>query len=168
MVERLGVEPDDHILEIGFGPGTAIEMIAKRATNGFVAGVDHSNVMVRQAAERNRRSIETGCVELRQGTVSSLPYEDDRFTKVCAVNSFHIWPDQELALREIWRVLKEGGLLVLCLRMKHPTRTVLVSPGFTEQEIEEVQRLLARVGFRNIRAKRHNIGQGITCVLANR
>lgn len=167
-VELLNVQPDDQVLEIGFGPGTAIQMLATRATKGFVAGVDLSEVMVKQAARRNRKFIKTGQVELRQGTVSNLPYEDGRFTKVCAVNNFYIWPTPEDDLKEVRRVMKEGGLLLLCLRMKHPSRSFMVAPGFTESEVEEVQGLLRRVGFRHVRTEVRQLRRGVTCVLANR
>ena len=54
-VALLDVQPQDHILEIGFGPGLVIRELARRATDGFVLGIDRSEVMVRQAAVRNRR-----------------------------------------------------------------------------------------------------------------
>jgi ubiquinone/menaquinone biosynthesis C-methylase UbiE len=167
-VELLKVQPDDRVLEIGFGPGTLIHLLAKRATNGFVAGIDISELMVKQASRRNRKSIQTGRVELRQGTVSSLPYEDGRFTKICTVNTFHHWPSLENDLREVRRVLDERGLLFLCLRMKHPSRKFLVAPGFTEEQVEEAQALVRRAGFCNIRTERRQLGREITCVMANR
>jgi ubiquinone/menaquinone biosynthesis C-methylase UbiE len=167
-IALLDVKPEDQILEVGFGPGLAIEWAAARAMRGFVAGVDLSGVMVAQATARNKQAIQAGRVELKQGTVLNLPYPDARFDKVFAVNNFHIWPDQERALREIHRVLKEGGLLLLPLRMKHPSRTFMTPPGFTEQEVGEVQQLLAHAGFRNIQTERHDVDQGIACVTGHR
>ena len=58
-VELLNVQPDDRVLEIGFGPGTLIHMLAKQAANGFVAGIDVSALMVKQASRRNREFIKT-------------------------------------------------------------------------------------------------------------
>lgn len=166
--ELLDVQPDDHVLEVGFGPGTLIQMLANRATQGCVAGVDLSEVMVKQATRRNRPFITAGRVELRQGTVSYLPYEDSRFTKVCAVNSFHHWPAPEAGLQEVRRVLTEGGLLLLCLRMQLPSPRSLAAPGFTESEVAEVQELMRRAGFHRVRTARRQLGREVTCVLANR
>src|SRR5262245_33528859 len=87
-VEMLDVQPDDQALEIGFGHGRAIRMLAERAEIGFVAGVDLSDVMVRQAAKYNLDHIVTGRVEVCQGSVADLPYEYGRFTKVLAVNNY--------------------------------------------------------------------------------
>jgi hypothetical protein len=43
-VDLLAVQPTDQVLEVGFGPGVAIEQVAKLAPAGFVAGIDHSAV----------------------------------------------------------------------------------------------------------------------------
>ena len=75
------------MLEIGFGPGWALERIPARAGEGFVAGVDHSEVMVRLARERNARAVRAGRVELKHGSASALPYGDESFDKEMAVNS---------------------------------------------------------------------------------
>src|SRR5215207_10369885 len=64
-VALLEVQPHDCVLEVGFGPGLAIRELVRRATDGLVMGIDHSEVMVRQAAVRNRAAVEQGRVELR-------------------------------------------------------------------------------------------------------
>ena len=53
VIEVLDVRPDDKVLEVGFGPGVAIQMLLHRVPAGSVAGVDQSQEMVRQAAARN-------------------------------------------------------------------------------------------------------------------
>lgn len=166
-VEMLDAQPDDEILEIGFGHGKTIQMIAERAKTGFVAGIDLSDVMVRQAAKRNLDHIIAGRVEVSRGTVANLPYEYGRFTKVLAVNSYQFWPNAELNLVEIQRVMREGGLLVLCLRM-HSTSRFAVAPGFTEDEVADVARLARWVGFRDIRIVKRNAGREASCVIARR
>src|SRR5215813_908175 len=121
-VEMLRIQPDDQVLEIGFGHGRTIRTIAERARAGFVAGIDLSDVMVRQAAKYNLDLIVAGRVEVRKGSVADLPYECGRFTKALAVNNYHFWPNAELNLIELRRVLREGALLVLCLRMHSTNR----------------------------------------------
>src|ERR1700720_1388412 len=79
VVEMLDVQLSDRVLEIGFGPGACIAMLAERATNGLVAGVDPSPTMVAQAAARNRTPLWSGHVELKLGRVSAIPYTDERF-----------------------------------------------------------------------------------------
>lgn len=136
-VKLLTVQPDDHVLEIGFGSGTTIRMIADRATRGFVAGVDVSEAMMAQARRRNRDDVRAGRVDLRHGSVSALPFEADRFDKVCAVNTIQFWPVLADDLAEVRRVMKGGGALVIAMRE---------STGLAD----EVARLLAVVGFRDV------------------
>jgi len=66
---QVDIQPDDRILEIGFGPGIAIERAAELAKRGKVIGVDHSEIMVRQASRRNATGIAAGRVDLRPGAV---------------------------------------------------------------------------------------------------
>jgi len=166
-VEMLDVQPDDQALEIGFGHGRTIRMIAERAKAGFVAGVDLSDVMVRQAAKYNLDLIVADRAEVRQGSVADLPYECGRFTKVLAVNNYQFWPNAELNLGEMRRVMREGGLLVICLRM-HSTKRFALAPGFTEDEVADVARLVRWVGFRDIRIMKREVGREASCVIAKR
>ena len=167
-VEMLKVQPDDCALEIGFGHGHAVAMIAQRTPAGTVAGIDISDVMVRQAARRNQAAIKAGRVELQQGSVANLPYEYGRFSKVLAVNNYQFWPNQELCLNEVRRVMHPGGLLVLCLRMAARPGTLALAPGFTDEQVAEAMGLVRWVGFHNVRAERRKLGRYVTCVLANR
>ena len=153
VLELLDVRPDDRVLEIGFGPGKLIQLLARRATAGLVAGVDASEVMVRQATRRNRASIREGRVELRRGTVSSLPFGDREFTKVCAVNSLLFWPTPEDDLREVRRVMEDGGLLLVGLRVNDPERRGVSIPGIQQEEADEVEALVRRAGFSDMRAE---------------
>lgn len=114
-VAHLDVRPDDSVLEIGFGPGVSIKPLAELTTSGYVAGIDPSPVMLRQARRRNTGAIRSGRVELKQGGVSALPFGDQRFDKVLSVNNVMMWPDLQANLQEVYRVLKPGGLLVIAL-----------------------------------------------------
>jgi ubiquinone/menaquinone biosynthesis C-methylase UbiE len=111
VVELLDVASNESLLEVGFGPGTAIRRLSALAAH--VAGVDASPEMVAQARARNVIAIEKGRVELRHGSVDDLPFVGDTFHKAMAINSMHIWPDAVAGLREIGRVLKSGGTIAL-------------------------------------------------------
>jgi ubiquinone/menaquinone biosynthesis C-methylase UbiE len=113
VIDLLDVQPTDHVLEIGFGPGVGIELLALRVSNGSVAGIDPSREMVGQATGRNAQIIAAGRVELRQGTVDHLPFADGAFDKVLSINSMQVWPDAVAGMREVWRVLKAGGRVAL-------------------------------------------------------
>jgi len=109
----LGVGVESRIVEIGFGPGVGVRLAAARARRGLVAGVDPSSMMVRRARWRNARAVRCGRVELRRGTVESLPWLDGTFTHAWSVNTFFEWPDQAAGLAEVARVLGPGGRLAI-------------------------------------------------------
>ena len=87
--------------------------MAKLATTGFVAGVDHSDVMVQQANRRNAAAIQAGQVELKHGSVAHLLYPNLTFDKAIVINSLHHWADGRAGLQEIRRVLKPAGLMIV-------------------------------------------------------
>ncbi|MEP7336712.1 MAG: class I SAM-dependent methyltransferase, partial [Acidobacteriota bacterium] len=169
-VETLDVQPKDQVLEIGFGHGHAIRLIAERANQGLVAGVDPSNAMVRHAAKRNRELIKAGSVELWQGSVSNIPYEYARFDRVLAVDNYQHWPHAEFNLVEVQRVLKPGGPLALCVRMQRP---LMQASGFTREDVEEAAGLVRWVGFHDVRiiySNEHGYRRrdGAACIIARR
>jgi ubiquinone/menaquinone biosynthesis C-methylase UbiE len=111
-VARLGLRPEHHVIEIGFGPGVGLDLIASRVTGGSVVGVDPSATMHGQAAHRNALAIHSGRVRLFEGTVDALPFEDDRFDAGLAIDNMHFWSDRFAGLTELHRVLRHGALFV--------------------------------------------------------
>lgn len=80
-IALLDVQPHDSVLEIGFGPGVGIELVASMLSSGRVAGVDASAEMVEQARVRNAEALKTGRVKLRRDSVETLPFEHETFDK---------------------------------------------------------------------------------------
>jgi SAM-dependent methyltransferase len=115
-LEQLAIQTDDHILEIGYGPGRSITHAAALAPNGRVVGVDHSVVMWRQASRRNRATIAAGSVELRRGTIDDLADLPGYFHKVLAVNVFIFWPDPVAVLRHVAALMVSRGILALTVQ----------------------------------------------------
>jgi SAM-dependent methyltransferase len=115
-VDALAPPHGASVLEIGFGPGHALEMLAMSRPLSLVAGIDHSHLMVARARRRLNGRRGDAALDLRLGDAGDLPFPDERFDVVFAVNSFHQWPDQEGALAEMAGVLKRGGDLLLSIR----------------------------------------------------
>lgn len=142
----LDIQPTDRILEIGFGPGWAIQQAGKLAVNGTVAGVDKSQTMVQQANFRNRAKVNAGQVILRQGSANAISFDDNTCDKVYAVNSFHEWEDQTRGIQEARRVLVRGGALLI---VEHPHGSV------SEEDLQAMQKectgKLEEAGFIHVR-----------------
>jgi ubiquinone/menaquinone biosynthesis C-methylase UbiE len=163
-VSLLGVQPSDRILEIGFGPGMAIRGAARHATNGYVVGIDHSAVMVRQATWRNRAAVREGRVDLRLAAVDSFPRFAPVFDKVLVVNSLGFWPRPLHRLIEIRSVMAEGGVIAVVSQPRCPGAT----REHTDQAEREIRTQLQDAGFADIRSNRFDLSPPVTCVLAAR
>ncbi|HEX7079555.1 MAG TPA: class I SAM-dependent methyltransferase [Gammaproteobacteria bacterium] len=142
-VELLDVRPSDHVLEVGFGPGVGIAYLARAVSSGHVAGVDPSELMLGQARSRNAAAVARGAVELRKGGVERLPFRNESFDRVMAINSMQLWPDAVNGLREIHRVLKPGGCLVLGFTRhsgqgREGVAEALEAAGFTDVRFDDV------------------------------
>jgi ubiquinone/menaquinone biosynthesis C-methylase UbiE len=121
-----------------------IQLLAKSASAGYVAGVDVSAEMVEQATARNVKAIESGRVNLRHGSVECLPVADHTFDKALAINSLQVWPDAVAGLREMRRVIKTGGSIALGFtpysgQPKSGLPAMLTAAAFTEAHVVEIE-----------------------------
>ena len=135
-----GRPPHDHVLEIGFGPGLAIRELARRATDGFVLGIDHSEVMVRQATARNRAAVEQGRVDLRLGSALDLRDFNELFDKALAVNNFGMWPEPAARLTELRKALRPGGRVAIVSQPRCPGATAETTKRVGEETAERGSR----------------------------
>ena len=112
-LSKIDINPNHIILDVGFGAGYNINNIAKNLENGKIYGIDYSETMVELAKEINRKYIESGLVEIKHGLISSLPFPEKFFDIVISVETVNFWPDIINDLKEVKRVLKPGGTLLL-------------------------------------------------------
>ena len=153
-VDLLGIEPEARVLEIGFGPGVAIQYAADRTTRGHVSGIDCSEAMLQMARKRNASRLANGLVDLAKADVQSLPYPDDSFDRAFAIHCIYFWRDPAPCLREIRRVLRPDGVVAITIRPVHqwqgrkPPLDV-----FHLYRGDEVAKLLSDSGFRRPRVE---------------
>lgn len=110
-LKHLDIQPDDIILDVGCGGGINIKRMAEKAKK--VYGVDYSIESVKLSKEVNEKLISEGKVEIYEGNVKDLPFEDDTFDVVTAFETVYFWPDIEKCFGEVKRVLKPGGMFLI-------------------------------------------------------
>ncbi|HSS06376.1 MAG TPA: class I SAM-dependent methyltransferase [Rhodanobacteraceae bacterium] len=155
-VSLLDIEPVDHVLEVGFGPGVGIEHAVRRATSGRVFGIDRSPTMVEVARRRNRDEIAGGRVDLREGDATHLPYANESFDKAFSVHCIYFWKEPIRTLEELRRVLVPGGRLAITVLPKArwlETKSVPPADLFTLYDAFEVADLLERAGLRDVQVE---------------
>ena len=109
------VEADATCLDVGCGGGKTLSVLAKEAFRGNVYGVDISKTSVRQSKKLNKKAVRSGQMTIDLADVHALPFDNDAFDLVTAVETFYFWQDKPSALREIARVLKKSGILLVML-----------------------------------------------------
>lgn len=110
-LKHLDIKPDDIVLDVGCGGGININRMAEKAKK--VYGVDYSIESVKLSREVNRDLIGQGKVEVLEGDVQSLPFEDNTFDIITAFETVYFWPNIEKSFGEVKRVLKPGGTFMM-------------------------------------------------------
>lgn len=122
-LDLLRLEPGDHVLELGPGPGITLGLILDRVPNGSVVGVDHSATMLSQCRRKNRDAYENNRLSLIEGEFTKLPELPGPFNKILAVNSIQFDGMTSETLAQITRYLAVDGIFAATLqpRGKNPT-----------------------------------------------
>jgi ubiquinone/menaquinone biosynthesis C-methylase UbiE len=119
-LELLEIAPAHRVLELGFGPGYAISLLAPRLTTGCLVGLDHSAAMLAQARRRNTSWIADGRVQLVLGGTEALATLPRGFDRVYSANLLQFVPDREALLRSLLSLLVPGGRIGTTYKPRHP------------------------------------------------
>jgi len=175
-LSHVTVNRDATILDVGCGGGRTVAKLAAVATEGRVYGVDFSEASVRMTRALNRRLVDQGRVDIRQSGVSRLPFPDRRFDLATAVETHFYWPDLSNDVREVLRVLKPGGTLVIIAEAykggKH-ARTIdrfaeAMRPlGYSHLDVAEHRDLLKNAGYSGAEVF-EDYEKGWLCTVGNR
>jgi SAM-dependent methyltransferase len=144
------------ILDVGCGGGRTIEKMAAVATRGMVYGVDYAKGSVAASRAKNAKLIQAGRVEIKEGSVSGLPFPDNKFDLVTAVETQYYWPNLVKDMQETLRVLKPGGTLVVILESyKKGIRNKLEQPamkllGTSNLSADEQRELFVKAGYADV------------------
>jgi ubiquinone/menaquinone biosynthesis C-methylase UbiE len=150
---HVSIEKNFTILDIGCGGGRTIEKMAGLATAGKVFGIDYASGSVATSRWKNKGLIRAGRVDIRQASVSSLPFTADTFDLATAIETQYYWPDLVNDMRSILRVLKPGGTLaVIAETYKGGSRDVVLGTamklfGSTSLGVKEHKDLFAQAGY---------------------
>lgn len=152
-IALMSIPADARVLDVGCGSGWATRLMAEKARDGRVTGIDIADEMIRIARDT---STSLSNVEFQVASAEELPFKDGEFTHAFSMESLYYYADIPGALREIKRVLKSGGLFVTVVDLYQEN---LPSHQWVDQLRVSVQLLSSaeyrflfeRAGFVNVR-----------------
>jgi ubiquinone/menaquinone biosynthesis C-methylase UbiE len=164
---HISIDKPYTILDVGCGGGRTVSKLAAIAAQGKVYGVDYSEESVAATKKTNARPVGAGRVEVRLGSVSQLPFSDGMFDLVTAVETHFWWPNLAADMREVFRVVKPGGTVLLVAEVYKGANTVTSKlaekyasrTGMTLLSVDEHRELFANTGYADIQViEKHDKG----------
>jgi SAM-dependent methyltransferase len=168
-LSHISLENYGIVLDVGCGGGRTVGKLAA-ATQGKVYGVDFSKESVAVASRTNKQWINMARVEIRKGSVSRLPFAGDTFDLVTAVETHFWWPDLPADMREVLRVLKPGGMLIIIAEIYKGAKTrtaklaekYLPLSGLNLLSSDEHRELFTNAGYSDVQVFAES-GKGWIC-----
>jgi SAM-dependent methyltransferase len=155
-IELMALPADARVLDLGCGSGWASRLMAERANLGKVVGIDIADEMVQLAA---KTSTQFSNVEFRVASAEALPFEDNEFSHVFSMESLYYYSNMLSALREVYRVIANGGSFVTVVDLyleNEPSHQWIPTLKVPVQllSIPEYRSVLAEAGFVNVQDRR--------------
>lgn len=114
-IRLLDLKHNETVLELGCGAGYATKLLLEQSSISLIVGIDISKTVLRSAAIRNRNEIKKGRTKFVENDVSHLNFPEMSFDKVFSIHSVYFWDNLQKSISEIYRVLKQDGMVVLTL-----------------------------------------------------
>ena len=135
------------MLDVGCGGGFTIRRLLKRSKDAQVYGIDISEESVTKARQVNAEVLDKQ-VYVTQGSAEQLPYNDEMFDLVTAVETVYFWPNLPDCLQEVRRVLKPGGKFAIMVEVvDSDSKWTSIVDGMTAYTPEQLKTLLDNAGF---------------------
>ena len=158
------------VLDCGCGGGANIKRLLEACPKGRVFGIDYSEVSVVASQKNNRAAIKAGRCVISQAGVTDLPFECAAFDLVTAFETVYFWSDLPLCFHEIYRVLKPGGMFLICNECggdnANDERWTEKIAGMTIYKDTELKAYLEQAGLCDIQV--HKNKQGWLCITAQK
>jgi ubiquinone/menaquinone biosynthesis C-methylase UbiE len=162
LLELAELQPGERVLDLACGTGVVARLGAQLVGRGAVTGVDVNPGMLAVA-----RSVAADrAIDWREASAQALPLEDASFDVVLCQMGLQFFPDRARAVREMWRVLKPGGRVVLNVPGPTPPLFAVLEQSlrrhvgheaagfiatvFSLHELGEVSTLLEEAGFADV------------------
>lgn len=143
VLELAAVAPGEAVLEVGHGPGVLLGELVTGTKAGRIVGLDPSPEMRAASARRVAAAIANDRVWIEEGTAAATGQPSDSFDVVLSVNTVAIWPDLAAGARELARVMRPSGRLLLSWHGGTAPSRMARSLVLPEEQLRRIQAALA-------------------------
>jgi cyclopropane fatty-acyl-phospholipid synthase-like methyltransferase len=148
LINDLDVQQNDKLLEIGYGPGIGLHMIAERCSTCTIHGIDFSKLMYKRARKYNKQFIEDGRMQLQYGDFLTTPVIQNDYDKIFCLNVVYFWNELNTPFKKVFSLLNNGGSFHIYMADKN-TLIKMKTPDsvFNKYSVEQVEEALKEAGF---------------------
>jgi SAM-dependent methyltransferase len=153
-IHRLQLKDHHRILELGPGNGRHLgDLLSQRKQLGYF-GLETSDLMVNEALRINQVLVEAHVASFKRYDGLTIPYPAHYFDRIFTVNTIYFWEKPEVLVTELYRVLKQGGLInITFAQADFMARLPFVKFGFKLYDTNSVEVLLKAPGFTVLQAE---------------
>ena len=112
-IKQTTISDNYRILEIGYGGGSTIKNLLALNKNLEIHGIDISKESYRTAQRVHSDSIRKGSVQLKIGNVENMPYQNNYFDRIFAIQTHIFWKDIKKSFQEVYRVMSSNSTLII-------------------------------------------------------
>lgn len=155
-INSLGQIEVREALDIGCGGGRTVNRLAHIYEHAKIIGMDYSMDCVKWSREYNEELIKLGRVEIINGDANKIPFEDNKFNLITAIETVYFWPDLFSSFKEVRRTLNEGGKFLLINEIYKDDKFKERNDKFIQESDmkifspEELKQLLIEAGFSSV------------------
>jgi cyclopropane fatty-acyl-phospholipid synthase-like methyltransferase len=151
LIMDLDLQPQDKLLEIGYGPGIGIRLIAEKCSTCTIHGIDFSKLMYKRASKYNKQYIDAGRVQLQHGDFLHVPVAQNEYDKIFCLNVVYFWNELRAPFEKVHSLLKQSGSLHIYMADKQVLLEKKAPDSvFNKYSIEQVEEALKAAGFTSV------------------
>lgn len=169
--DLLEIQPEDKIIEIGFGNGANINLLLQKAIDGSVTGVEISKTAIEMASKKNAKAISEGKVKFYLAQGNAIPSENNVFDKACSVATAYVIEDPGAVFKEMFRVLKPKGKAAITFPVRENFMRFkpVATEGFYLHELADLEAAFRNAGFVNCQTERNDrVKFGAHCMIGEK
>ena len=158
-LSHLPVIHPEEITDLGCGGGRNAGALLGKYPKAHVTAVDYSALSVQKAREYNQEAVAAGRCTVCRGDVSALDLPSGKYNLATAFETVYFWPGLEKCFAQVYRVLKPGGLFLICNESDGTDaagrKYEKMIDGMKVYTEEEITRALKAAGFSEIKTDRY-------------